>query len=445
MQPAQAADTGLSAPQTGKIVSEEPGKNAPNILDGTVYSIVQVGNTIVVGGEFSQVANFNTSTILTRNNVFAFDATTGKVLTTFAPNPNNIVYKVQAAADGTSVYVGGQFSAAAGKSMPSRLFKADVATGTVDTTFAPPTISGDIRDLEVIGNRLWVAGKFTHIGSNVRKALGTINATTGKYDAYFTGVFAGTHRPLADYPSDKTNVLQISTNPTNTQLAVVGNFTSFTPTGGSASARSQIARFNLGASTATLSSWSTNLFTTSCSTKFETYMTDVEYSPDGSYFAVSTSGAWGGMPGATGDSGCDVVARFESSSTAAAQRATWTAYTGGDTTWTIEVTDNVIYAGGHQSWQNNPIGRNIADQGAVAREGIAALNPVNGMAYSWNPTRARGVGVQDLLATSDGLYVGSDTDADRQDRRQQVPRADRLPPAGRRQEDARRHAVHPAR
>ena len=104
---AQAADTGKTAPQPGKIVSEEPGDNAPNILDGTVYSITQVGNTIVVGGEFSQVRNFNTSSTMTRNNVFAFDATTGKVSTTFNPSPNSTVYKVQAAADGKSVYVGG--------------------------------------------------------------------------------------------------------------------------------------------------------------------------------------------------------------------------------------------------------------------------------------------------------------------------------------------------
>ncbi len=401
---ANAADTGNPAPQTGKIVNDEPGKNAPNILDGTVYSIVKVGNTIVVGGQFTQVQNYNTSTVLTRLNVFAFDATTGKISTTFAPDPTNTVYKVQAAADGTSVYVAGRFTSAAGQSMPSRLFKADVTTGAVNTSFAPPTISGDIRDLEVVGSRLWVAGKFTHLGGVAQKALGTLNATTGKYDSYFTGVLAGTHRSLTTNPSDLTNALQISTNPSNTRLMVIGNFTSV-----NGQARSQIAQFDISGAAYALSTWSTNLFTSSCSSNFETYMSDVEYSPNGQFFVVSTSGAWGGMSSATGGNGCDVVARFESSSSAAASVASWTAYTGGDTTWTVEVTDNVVYAGGHQSWQNNPIGKNVANQGAVSREGIAALNPVNGMAYSWNPTRARGVGVQDMLATSDGLYVGSDT------------------------------------
>ena len=267
LPPAQAADTGKTEPQSGKIVSEEPGDNAPNILDGTVYSIVQVGNTIIVGGDFSQVQNYNTSPIITRNNVFAFDATTGKVSTTFAPNPNSIVYKVQEAADGTSVYVAGHFGAAAGKSMPSRLFKADVATGTVDTTFAPPTISGDIRDLEVTGNRLWIAGKFTHINGVQQKALGTLNATTGKRDPYFSGVFAGTHRDITDprFTADKTNVLQISTNPANDRLVAVGNFTSVNGV-----SRSQIAQFDIGSASYSMSPWYTTLFTSACSGNFET-------------------------------------------------------------------------------------------------------------------------------------------------------------------------------
>ncbi len=402
---AQAADTGKTAPQPGKIVSEEPGDNAPNILDGTVYSITQVGNTIVVGGEFSQVRNFNTSSTMTRNNVFAFDATTGKVSTTFNPSPNNTVYKVQAAADGTSVYVGGQFNSAYGASVPSRLFKADVATGTRDTTFRPGIISGDIRDLEVTGNRLWVAGKFTHINGVASKALGSLNATTGARDGYFKGVFAGTHRNISEYPSDRTSVLQISTNPANNRLVAVGNFTTV-----NGATRSQIAQFDIGSATYSLTPWYTRLFESACRFNFETIMTDVEYSPNGSFFVVSTTAAWGGVSSATGDSGCDVVARFESSSTSSASRASWTAYTGGDSTWTVEVTDNVVYAGGHQSWQNNPLGHQVAGQGAVSREGIAALNPANGLPYSWNPTRARGVGVQDLMATSEGLYVGSDTD-----------------------------------
>jgi PKD domain len=398
---AQAASTGNSARQTGRIVSEEPSKLTPDISDGTVYSITQVGNQIIVGGSFTAVQNPNSTTDLPRSHVFAFDASTGIVNPNFNPAPNGTVYKVQAAADGTSVYIGGQFTAAFGGAAAKNLVLADATTGARRTGFAPPNLDGQVRDLEVVGTRLWVAGKFTHIGGRAQKALGTLNATSGAYDAYFAGQFSGLHNPAL--AGSVTDVLQISANAANTQLMAVGNFTTV-----DTQSRSQIVKLDLGATTATVSPWSTNLFTSACSAKFDTYVTDVEYSPDGSYFVVSTTGAYGGQTSNNGGNGCDVVARFESN-TSTLSSASWTAYTGGDTTWDVEVTDNVIYAGGHQRWQNNPGAGDTAGPGAVERTGIAALNPVNGMAYSWNPTRARGVGVQDMLANSQGLYVGSDT------------------------------------
>ncbi len=404
--PGLAATVGLTDPQTGRIVSDDPAGFTPNILNGSTYSIVQVGNMVIVGGSFTQVRNANSSTTLTRNHVFAFDANTGQVSTTFNPGTNGTVYKVQQTGEANTVYLGGNFSSAAGGSNRN-LLKVNVSNGQKVTSFAPPTVDGQVRDLEVVGNRLFVAGKFTHLGSRAQKALGSLNATTGAYDSYFTGVMAGWHRDHAAHPGDITNVLAISTNPQNTELTAVGNFTSV-----NGQARSQIASFDIsGGASYALSPWYTNLFTQACQSNFETYVTDVAYSPNGSFFVVSTAGAFGGSTGSNaGTSGCDVVARFETGGTSGPTPATWTAYSGGDSTWTVEVTDNVVYVGGHQKFQNNPSGSNVANGGAVARPGIAALNAVNGIPFSWNPTRTRGVGVQDMLATPQGLYVGSDTD-----------------------------------
>lgn len=403
-QPAGAADTGHADPQSGQIVDVDPASFTPHVMDGAVHTMTRVGNMIVVGGSFTRVRNAGSSADIARQNLFAFNATTGQVSTTFAPNPNGRVYTVEPAADGTSVYVGGAFTSvtSSGSAVAvSRLYRADVATGTRVAQFQPGTLNGQVRDISVIGNRLWIAGKFTHVQGQARLGLATINASTGGRDSFYSRVIAGVHRA-----GSATNVQKIATSPDNDQLVAIGNFDTVDGV-----RRHQLAVFDISGSGANLAPYATTQFESPCSSAFETYMTDVEYSPDGTYFVVSTTGAYGGYEASmAGTSGCDVVARFESGATGTAVRPTWTSYTGGDTTWTVEVTDNVVYVGGHQRWQNNPARGDAPDEGAVSRPGIAALNTLNGMPYRWNPTRTLGAGVRDMIATDTGLFVGSDTD-----------------------------------
>jgi hypothetical protein len=56
------------------------------VLDGKVAAIVQVGNRIVAGGQFTRVASAAApATAIARSNIFAFDATTGAIDPAFAP------------------------------------------------------------------------------------------------------------------------------------------------------------------------------------------------------------------------------------------------------------------------------------------------------------------------------------------------------------------------
>src|SRR4051794_27836642 len=77
------AQPAAAQPAQDRIVSAVPGSFTPNIDNGLVNAITQVGNRIIVGGTFTSVTKSGTS--YPRNYIFAFDATTGAIDTGFVP------------------------------------------------------------------------------------------------------------------------------------------------------------------------------------------------------------------------------------------------------------------------------------------------------------------------------------------------------------------------
>ncbi len=376
------------------IVSANPADFTPNVLDGQVLAIAQIGNTIVLGGNFTQVQEVGTGKpILTRNNLLAFDATTGTVSTTFVPALDGQVEALLPTGDGTSIYVGGDFTTVNGAAAKS-VTRIDVSTGARVAGFKPAKIDGVVKDMRLVHGNLVVAGIFQHVGGIQRGQLASLNPTTGALTSFVSLTFAG---PLN---GGILKVVKIDVTPDGTRLLAIGNFSTV-----NGAARSQIFLLNTGGTTATLSTWQTAFFAPTCSPAFDTYMQDLDISPDGTYAVVSTTGGFFGHT-----SPCDSTSRWDITTAGTNLLPAWRDLTGGDTTYAVAVTGSAVYVGGHFRWENNPFSSNTAGPGAVPREGLAALDPTNGLPLSWDPGRARGVGVFDILATATGLWVGSDTD-----------------------------------
>ena len=373
------------------VVSADPANTTPNVLDGQVNAVAQVGGKMIVGGTFTQVRRGG-GPILTRNRIFAFDPATGNIDTAFVPSLNGNVNALEPASDGQSVFVGGAFTNVNGAAI-TRLTKLNVADGQRVMAFAA-NASGLVRDLELRGGRLFVGGSFATIKGQSRGRLAVVSETSGNVDPNLNLSFTGTHN------GGSTNVFKFDVNPAGTRLIAIGNFTDV-----SGVARRQAAMLDVAAGgQATVANWQTNRFADACAAAFDTYMRDVDISPDGSYFVVVTTGAY------RANLLCDTASRWETNATGSGLQPTWVSYTGGDTMWSVGVTGTAVYVGGHQRWHNNPFRSNNPGAGAVPREGIAALDPVNGLPFTWNPGRTRGVGVFALYSTAPGLWVGSDTE-----------------------------------
>ena len=386
--PSPASAAPVAAAHT-VVVNPNPVDTTPHVLDGRTEAVLDLGTRVIVGGEFTQVKRWSKPEVFSRTGLFAYDKATGAIDPVFAPQPNAKVTALLRAPDG-KVFVSGQFKTIGGVSSPF-LAKVDAVTGAVDTTFAP-AITGMVYDMHVANGRLYVGGSFTKVRNLVRTNFAILDPTTGKAvgtDLAFTGAAKGINR-----------IQRFDVSPDGTKLVAIGNFATV---GGQA--RPDVARLDLtAAGGATVSTWSTDQYRDGqCGTSYETYVYDVDISPDGTYFVIVTTG---GPKGTT--TLCDTAARWELATTGVAQ-PTWRNYTGGDSLTSVATTGAVVYVAGHQRWADNPSGRDSKGPGAVDRQGIAALNPATGQAFSWNPGRERGLVAPRIVPTAEGLYVLSDS------------------------------------
>lgn len=390
----------VQAPQN-VVVNAIPAAWTPHVANGSIRTFAQIGGTMIAGGNFTSVTQTRTSAAMARYRVFAFDAKTGVINPNFAPNLDGDVSALLPGTDGASVYVAGGFNTVNGVAS-RKLTLLSLATGTAVAGFKAPVFAGSsVDDLAFSGGRLILGGKFSKVGAVAHSGLATLNPTTGKLDPYLNVQLTGHHNYTGNGGANApVGAAKFDITPAGNRMIVIGNFKT-----ANGLDRDQAVMINLGTTATIATDWQTDRYKPACASgAFDSYVRDVDFSPDGSYFAIATTG------GPRSGTLCDSAARWETAASGLGLQPTWVDFTGGDSLWSVAVTNSAVYTGGHQRWMNNPLGADAARSGAVPRPGIAALDPVNGLPLSWNPGRnPRGVGAFALLATADGLWMGSDT------------------------------------
>ena len=211
----------LAAPAAAPPAAAAPGQTAlasPQALptaqiDGVVWDQAVVGNTVYVVGEFTNArpagaaAGENESP---RYNAMAYDITTGALLD-WAPKVNGKISSVEASADGSTIYLGGNFTSVNDETV-YRVAAVDAA-GKRKPLGA--SANGAVMDMELSpdGSTLYMSGSFTQLNSSSRQRAGAVDLKTNKVTSFAPQV-------------DDFMVRSITVATDNSAVAIGGSFTS---------------------------------------------------------------------------------------------------------------------------------------------------------------------------------------------------------------------------
>lgn len=154
-------------------VTQEVRLDTPIALDGQVWAVEQVGNAVVVGGNFTRVQVERGGEIVNQAGLYAYDLDSGQFLADFRPTLGTAgglttVRDIEPAADGESFYIGGRFTTindgTDGRTRTRNRIARLNLDGRLDRTFALGGVDAQVLSLSLgADNNLYVGGNFTQV------------------------------------------------------------------------------------------------------------------------------------------------------------------------------------------------------------------------------------------------------------------------------------------
>ncbi len=431
----------VSPPPASATVTEDVRRDLPSVNDGQVLDIEQVGNWVIVGGSFTQVTLAD-GTVLPQKYLYAYNAITGEYADHFQPQLDDRVLALAPKGDGKNIFVAGAFGEADGRRR-KKMAMYNVNTGAISTKFIA-NVNSQVATIAVSDQHVYAGGNFASSQQQVRNGLARYDIETGAIDTTFDfGSTEAAGRTLR-WPPDidgvpqppirQGGVVTVDVSPDNTRLVVVHRGLKL---GGEDRPGVGIIDITNGGGTLTSFVAATPdltepIYGTIRCANQGIRITDMEISPDGTYFVITHTGADGLLV-------CDQIHRYELASTGMTA-PTWRTRAF-DSVFSVAIDDDAVYVGGHFRYLPHPSapsaypgrtedGRNafnIYDANPVtdlnfrdelvtpgyvyeARQ-IGALSPHTGKGMpTWDPTSNAFKGVLDLTVVADGLLLGQDND-----------------------------------
>lgn len=206
--PAQAADAPIGQRAANQVTADA----LPTVqINGVVWDQAVAGTTVYAGGQFTAARPAGSAAgqnETARGNLLAYDITTGNLVTSFAPALNGVVNVVALSPDKSRVYVGGSFTTANGVAR-NRIAAYSTATGQLVSTFNP-NLDAQVKGITVTNTAVYVGGIFSRANGVARSRLAAFNPSNGALLGW---------APAAD---STVNALQVT--PNGSKIIAAGAF-----------------------------------------------------------------------------------------------------------------------------------------------------------------------------------------------------------------------------